>query len=202
MKIAIQQPYFYPYIGYFNLIKSVDKFVFFNDVQYVRRSWINRNRISNDFYLTVPIKKSPRESLINQIKIDHENNWHYKHCRSLETKYGKKCLDNPVYLFYENILKHEFLVDLLMDSIKNVCEFLEIKTEFINSEDLKIDKNLKNKNRIIEICNRLNADSYYNLPGGLSLYSREEFNKNNIDLNFIEIKNIKNYMSIFDFCLS
>lgn len=202
MKIAIQQPYFYPYIGYFDLIKSVDKFIFFNDVQYVRRSWINRNRISKNFYLTVPVKKSPREFLINQIKIDYENNWHYKHCRSLETKYGKECLENPVYLFYKNIPKYEFLVDFLKDSIKDVCKFLDIKTEFINSEDLRIDKNLKNKNRIIEICNRLNANSYYNLPGGSSLYSKEEFKKNNIDLNFIEIKKIKNYMSIFDFCLS
>jgi hypothetical protein len=202
MRIAIQQPYFYPYIGYFNLIKSVDVFVFFNDVQYIRRGWINRNRISEDFYITVPVKKAPQETLINQIKINNEYNWHQSHCKSLETKYGKKCFTNPVYSFYKNIPKYEFLVDLLKESNKNVCEFLSIKTKFIDSEELGIDKKIKNKHRIIEICKKLGATNYCNLPGGASLYSKEYFEKNNITLEFLENKNINNYLSIFDICLS
>lgn len=103
MRIAVQQPYFYPYLGYFKLISSVDKFVFFNDVQYIRRGWINRNRINVDNYLTVPILKTKRSEIINNIKIDYSTHWHYKHCRTLETKYGKKCLEHPIYLFYKNI---------------------------------------------------------------------------------------------------
>jgi len=202
MKIAIQQPYFYPYLGYFQLIKSVDKFVFFNDVQYIRRGWINRNRISENFYLSVPIKKSSQKTLINKIEISYDNNWHYKHCKSLEVKYGKYCEKNPVYLFYKNIPKYKFLVDLLKNSIKNVCDVLEIKTEFVDSEIIDIDENIRNKDRIIEICSRLKAKDYYNLPGGKKLYNKEDFRKNNIKLKFIDTSKIKNKFSILDFCLS
>lgn len=202
MKLAIQQPYFYPYLGYFELIKSVDVFVFFNDVQYVRRSWINRNKISNDFYLTVPINKCAQATNINKIKINYDFNWHYKHCRSIESKYGKKCMNNPVYLFYKNIPKYEYLFDLLRDSIKNVCEFFRIKTEFIDSEIFEIEKTIKGKERIVKICNLLGAKEYYNLPRGANLYNKEDFVHNGIDIKFINIEKINNFMSILDTCLS
>jgi hypothetical protein len=202
MKIAIQQPYFYPYIGYFELIKSVDKFVFFNDVQYIRRGWINRNKIYKESYITIPVKKSIQKTKINQIKINYEHNWHHKHCRTLEAKYGKKCLNHPIYLFYKNIPKYIFLVDLLKSSIKNVCNFLKIETEFLDSEGLNINENIVKENRIIEICKKLDASHYYNLPGGVKLYNKENFNKNNIDLKFIDTNNIKNNFSILDLCLS
>lgn len=201
MKIAIQQPYFYPYLGYFKLISSVDKFVFFNDVQYVRRGWVNRNRINVDNYLTVPIVKTKRSEIIKNIKIDYSTLWHYKHCRTLETKYGKKCLEHPVYLFYKNIPKYTFLFDLLKDSIKSVCNFLKIKTELLDSDKIKVNPSCKKQQRIMEICNRLDCDNYYNLPGGRSLYCQEEFLINNINLEFIRIEEISNYLSIFDLCL-
>jgi len=201
MKIAIQQPYFYPYFGYFKLIKSVDKFVFFNDVQYIRRGWVNRNRISNGLFITVPVCKSKRSDFINKIKIDYSSNWHYKHCRTLETRYGKKCTNHPIYLFYKNVQKYIYLVDLLKDSIMNVCEFLKIKTEFIDSEKIKINPLSKKQQRIIEICNRLNCKSYYNLPGGKGLYSAEDFLSNEISIQFIQTEKIVNYLSVFDLCL-
>lgn len=200
MKTAIQQPYFYPYLGYFKLINSVDKFVFFNDVQYIRRGWINRNRISNKFYLTVPVVKSNQKSLIKDIKINYSKKWHYKHCRTIETRYGKGCLDHPIYLFYKNIPNYVFLVDLLKNSIKNVCQFLNIKTEFVDSEIFNIGENIKNKSRLIAICKKIKADNYFNLSGGKSLYSSDFFNKENIGINFIE-NDFNNYMSIFDLCL-
>ena len=201
IKISIQQPYFYPSLGYFKLIKSVDKFVFFNNVQYIRRGWVNRNRISNDSFITVPVVKADRSDFINKIRIDYSSNWHHKQCRNLETRYGKKCLDHPVYLFYRNIPKYVYLVDLLKDSIKNICDFLKIKTEFLDSEKIKINPLSKKQQRIIEICNRLNCKSYYNLPGGRSLYSKEDFLANNINLEFVQTEEIINYLSIFDLCL-
>lgn len=202
MRIAIQQPYFYPYLGYFELIRSVDKFIFLNDVQYIKRSWINRNRISEDYFITVPVNKSSQDTNINKIKINYNFNWHYKHCRSIELKYGKKCMNNPVYLFYKNIPKYEYLFDLLRDSIKNVCEFLKIKTEFIDSEIFEIEKINKGKDRIIKICNLLGAKQYYNLPRGANLYDKEDFVRNGIDIKFINVEKINNFMSILDTCLS
>lgn len=201
MKIAIQQPYFYPYLGYFKLINSVDFFVFFNDAQYIRRGWVNRNRISKDLFLTVPVVKSNRSNLINSIKIDYSTNWHHKHCRTLQVRYGKKILDHPIYLFYKNIPRYVYIVDLLEESIKNVCEFLNIKTNFIKSENIEINQELKKQSRIIEICNKLKCSHYYNLPGGKKLYCQKDFLKYNINLEFIETKEITNYLSIFDVCL-
>lgn len=200
-KIAIQQPYFYPYFGYFKLINSVDKFLFFNDVQYIRRGWVNRNRISKDLFITTPVLKTNRSRFINEIRIDYSSNWHHKHCRTLETRYGKKSLDHPIYLFYKNIPKYTFLVDLLKDSIKNVCEFLQIKTELLDSEEIKINPVFKKQQRIIEICNRLNCKSYYNLPGGRKLYSEKDFLASNINIHFINTEEVVNYLSIFDLCL-
>lgn len=195
------QPYFYPYLGYFELIKSVDKFVFLNDVQYIRKGWVNRNKISENFYLTVPVTKCSQKTLINQVKINYQHDWHHKHCRSLESKYGKQCQSNPVYLFYKNCLQYTFLVDLLKDSIKNVCNFLKLKTEFIDSECFCIDASIKNQNRILEICTRLKAKEYYNLPGGRLLYRTEYFENQNINLCFLDTNKIQNKLSIFDFCL-
>jgi len=200
-KIAIQQPYFYPYLGYFKLIQSVDVFVSLNDVQYIRRGWVNRNKLNKELFLTVPIIKTNRNELISNIKIDYSSNWHYKHCRTLETMYGKKCFEHPIYLFYKNIPKYVFIIDLLKDSIKNICEFLQIKTKFLDSEKIKINPLYKKQQRIIEICNTLNCKYYYNLPGGQNLYCKEDFLANNINLEFIQTEEIINRLSIFDLCL-
>lgn len=201
MKIAVQQPYFYPYLGFFNLIKEVDVFVLFNDVQYIRRGWINRNRLEEKLFLTVPVKNNSRNSLINQIKIDNEQKWHYKHCQTILSRYGKRAKDHPLYLFYKDLPKIEFLLDLLKITIDNVCNYLQIKTKIVNSETFHTPVYYKGKERIIDICKKINADSYLNLPGGASLYSVEEFKEKNISLNFLNISNIKNYMSILDVCI-
>ena len=89
----------------------------------------------------------------------------------------------------------------MRESIKNVCEFLKIDTIFLNSEDIKIGKDYKKQAKILEICSRLDCKSYYNLPGGRCLYDEKDFLKKNIDLKFIETKEINNYLSIFDLCL-
>jgi hypothetical protein len=96
------------YFIYFNLFLNIATI---NLLYYLFTNKINEK------LLTVSVKKTSRNSLINEIKIDYENNWHYKHCRFLEIKYGKKILNNPVYLHYKNIPKYEFLVDFLKDSI-------------------------------------------------------------------------------------
>jgi len=199
MKVAIQQPYFYPYLGYYKLISSVDLFVLLNDVQYIRRGWVNRNRIEDNTYITVPVKKCPRSSLINEIKIDYGSNWHYRHCRYIETKYGKGCIEHPVFKFYKNIKNYNFLACLLKDSIQNVCDFLEIKTKIVDSEQFEI-KNKKGEDRILEICKKLNAKEYFNLPGGRSLYEKDTFLKKGIDLKFVG--DIENKLSIIDFIFS
>ena len=174
---------------------------FFNDVQYIRRGWINRNRISEDFYITVPVKKAPQETLINQIKIDNTQNWHAKQCRALVSRYGKKSLDHPLYQFYESIEQFDSLLDLLKITMKNTCEFLNIRTEFLDSESFNVEPKLKGKDRIFDICQKYSANQYINLPGGSKLYSKEEFATRNIELEFLDISSISNFMSILDVCI-
>ena len=187
MRIAISQPYFFPYLGYFKLIKSVDKFVFFDDVQYIRRGWVNRNKIRHDdsIWLTVPVKKSSRNSLINEILIDSD--WSYlvdKHKKTFLNIYGKSVETNSFYDFYGELKKHTMLNKLLCESIIWLSRKMGIKTEFLHSSNFP--SNNKREHRIIDICKQLNATEYYNLPGGVKLYSEDFFMQNSIKLKFIE----------------
>ena len=187
MRIAISQPYFFPYLGYFKLIKSVDNFVFFDDVQYIRRGWVNRNKIRHDdsIWLTVPVKKSSRNSLINEILIDSD--WSYlvdKHKKTFLNIYGKNIETNSFYDFYDELKKHTMLNKLLCESIIWLSRKMGIKTEFLHSSDFP--SNNKKEHRIIDTCKQLNATEYYNLPGGVKLYSEDFFMQNSIKLKFIE----------------
>jgi len=186
MKIAISQPYFFPYLGYFKLIQSVDKFVFFDDVQYIRRGWINRNKIrKNDpLWITIPIKKTSRNTRINQIEIDGEwNSIVNIHLKTFETTYGKKVKENDLYHFYASLSSYKSLNDLVCETIKWVCSQLKLKTQFIHSNDFPSD--LKGQDRILDICKKLNATHYFNLPGGVDLYDESVFADQGIKLNFI-----------------
>lgn len=177
-KIAIMQPYFFPYAGYFQLIHEVDLFVFLDDVQYIRRGWINRNRINNfNKYLTIPIKKCPRDTIIKDVEISNIS-WVDYHLKIFDHIYGK----NNINEYYSNFTKYGNLCQLLVDSIKWTTNLLDIQTNFEYSSNYPSKK--FGKDRIIELCQKLNAHSYYNLPGGTSLYRQEDFGS--IALNFID----------------
>ena len=187
MKVAITQPYFFPYLGYFKLIESVDKFVFFDDVQYIRRGWVNRNkiRVKNPLWITVPVKKTNRETPINKIQIDDD--WDKvvsTHLKTFETTYGKKAKQNNFYDFYKSLCLDKSLNEMLCKSIKWVSQKLRIKTEFLSSSEF--GSNLKSQDRIIDICKKLGATQYFNLPGGVHLYDHKSFQENNLSLHFVD----------------
>lgn len=187
MKVAITQPYFFPYLGYFKLIESVDKFVFFDDVQYIRRGWVNRNkiRIDNPLWITVPVKKTTRETPINKIQIDDDWDEVVKtHLKTFETIYGKKVKQNSLYNFYSSLSHDKSLNSMLCKTIEWVSQKLNLKTEFISSSDFA--SNLKSQDRIIDICKKLGATQYFNLPGGVDLYDRKSFAENDLNLNFVD----------------
>ena len=183
MKIAIMQPYFFAYEGYFELISSVDLIVFLDDAQYVRRSWINRNQIYTNKkidkkYLTVPIAKSPINSKIKDIKIAKK--WTTDHINVLKNNYKK---ESNFYNFYESLDHHIFLCPMLVESIKWTCDFLKIKINYSFSS--VFPSNEKSENRVIELCKKFNAKHYYNLPNGEKIYNKLKFMENNISLNFL-----------------
>lgn len=202
MKIAIMQPYYYPYVGYFELIKAVDKFVFLNNVQYIRRGWINRNRIrwtNNWKYLTVPISKCSHTTLIQDVTISG-NNWKYDHLNSLMCVYTKTCIlaNHPSFQFMANINTNN-LCQMLMDTIINTSKYLGITTEFLDSRDFPSSRN--KQHRLIDICKQLNADTYVNATGGVDLYDKTDFEAENIKLEFLEPTKHKNKLSILDLML-
>ena len=191
--IAVMQPYTFPYFGYFQLIEAVDTFVFFDDVQYIRRGYINRNSILNQgkaYSFTIPVKKAPQKTNINQVYINTEN---FQSWKSNFFKTIKNCYNQAP--FYENTLKllekilnqnHTKIDSLAKRSIKKVANYLEIETNFINSSDLSYERTGTGQEKVISICKLLKAADYVNPPGGKALYDTDTFAKNGLQLNFIE----------------
>ena len=190
MKVAIMQPYFFPYIGYFELIKNADVFVFLDNVQFNRRGWVHRNKLFNYQnqldWLSLPIKKMPRDSTkIMDLKFRNESRETFvQNCR----KFPK--LNNILNLNRE-------IIDLMLDFDKDVndylCETIKFSSGILGfsynwykASDLKIKKSEDAQNDIINIVNFFGAEKYLNLPGGKNLYSEKAFNSNGIELTFLE----------------
>ena len=193
MNVAIMQPYFLPYQGFFNLISSVDLFVIYDDAQYVSRSWINRNRLldktGSDWLLTIPVSKSPQKSKINQIQVSENFDTNSLN-RRVSSNYNSALNFRDGYEVFKAVTQsgntQQKLLSVLQNSMKIVSSYLNLKTRFILASDLKIGESLKNQDRIIEICKIVNASSYVNLPGGRSLYTKDRFLNEGLELKFIE----------------
>lgn len=194
------QPYYYPYMGYFDLIKSVDKFVFLNNVQYIRRGWVNRNRIrwNNTVgwkYITVPITKCSRDTLIHNVKISGKE-WKKDHLMSIFLMY-KQSVNHSITKFLASI-ETDNLCELLMQTVKHTADILGIKTEFLDSRDFP--SNNRKQHLLIDICKQAGADHYVNAAGGINLYDKADFEKEGIQLEFMT-KTYENSLSILDVIL-
>lgn len=196
MKLAIMQSYFFPYIGYWQLMNAVDKFVIYDDVNYIKRGWINRNIIIENKkanYLTLPLIKPSQNKLINEITIFEPQKSKEKLFKRIYTAYHKAPFYENIIDLLENIILNEEtnLSKYLINSIKLINKYLEIKTTLILSSELEKDNIKKGRDKIIEICKKLNADYYINPIGGTKLYNKEEFARHNIKLSFLKTDDIK-----------
>lgn len=194
MKVAIMQPYFLPYIGYFQMIKAVDLFVFYDDVNYIKKGWINRNRILvNDeaFLFTVPLSRISQNVLIHDTKINSEKytNWKDDFIKTLEFNYKKAPFYNDVMILMKKILNEDYfsISDLAIQSVVEISNYLKLDTKFkISSKESYLNKQLKGEMRIIDVCKIENATNYINAIGGQELYNKENFQIEGIKLNFIK----------------
>lgn len=196
MKIGIMQPYFLPYIGYWQLLNAVDKYIIYDDVNYIKNGWINRNRIlcgNSSQWLTIKLDRSSSNKLINEIELMSDNIYIKKMLKTIEQIYKKAPYYQEVYALLEKILlfQEKNLAKFLENSIKEICKYLEIKTEIIMSSSVDKDNSLKAEKKVIEICKKLYATEYYNAIGGRELYSFEEFRKNGIELKFLKTEAIR-----------
>jgi len=183
------QPYFFPYIGYFQLINAVDKFVFYDDVNYIKNGWINRNRIlihNQPSYITVHLRNVSPFKLINQIEfIDNRP----KLIKTIQFSYKKAPYYEDVWPIIEKCLKLETekISDLAVESIKSVCDYLDLERTFELSSIYYYDtKDLGKNKRLKAICHRNKVDTYINAIGGQTLYSKKDFMDSNIDLYFLK----------------
>lgn len=196
MTLAIMQPYFLPYIGYLQLMANVDKFVFYDDVAFINRGWINRNRMlinGKDFMFTVPLKEASQNKLINEIYIDNSNNWRTKFLKSIEQAYKKAPHYQVVYAIIEKIINNdtEKINDFIADSFENLNQYLNIQTTIVRSSGIYQNTELKAQERILDICKQEKASHYVNPIGGLELYKKDIFEIESIKLSFMKSKPIQ-----------
>lgn len=202
MKVGIMQPYFFPYIGYFSLIKVVDLFIFYDDVNYIKGGWVNRNRIlinSEAKYLTLNVKNGSPNKLINEIEFDDNRQ---KLLKTIEQNYKKAPYFKQVWPLLETNLKLKTtsLADIAINSVRSVTNYLGMKTKFeISSVSYPETKGLERSERLKQICRKTHADTYINAIGGIDLYDKNDFLKNHINLQFLkpQLLQYKQYKETF-----
>lgn len=191
--IAVMQPYIFPYIGYFQMIKAVDKFVFYDDVNFIKKGWINRNRIlvnGSDYKFTVPLQNVSQNNLISEtyIKNDVYNDWKNKFLQTVELNYKKAPEFEKVFSMLTNFFESEYVLisEIAIESIKLVSEYLEVNTEFIISSETYDNKAMERQERLIHICKKEQQNHYINALGGQELYKKTDFLNQGIRLEFLK----------------
>jgi hypothetical protein len=190
------QPYIFPYIGYFQLLHCVDNFVIFDDVNFIKRGWINRNRIlinGAPYLFTIPLEKASSNHLIKDITLAKTyDEWLKDFYKTLDRSYKKAPYFEVTSELIHNCfnIESKFLIDILTNSIKNLCQYLKINTKLSLSSSHPNTLKLKSELRVLDICKNLSSTNYINLPGGRELYNSRNFRKENIKLSFLQPMNI------------
>ncbi len=190
MKLAIMQPYFLPYIGYFQLINSVDEFVIYDNIQFTKKGWINRNRIlvnQKEDYISIPLKKDSDYLNVNQRFLsDTWNVDRKKMLNKIVESYRKAPHFESTYTLFEKCLMFEEtnLFDFIHNSLTQTLLYLSITTKITVSSSIEIDHQLKSEEKVLAICKSQNASTYINPSGGIELYSKERFEAVGVQLKF------------------
>ncbi len=193
MKLAIMQPYFFPYIGYYQLVNSVDHFIFYDDVNFIKRGWINRTNIITKEakqLLSVSLSHSSQNKRINEIKLNGKPE---KILRTIEFTYKKAPYFEDVFPLIESCIfsDYELISEFAAHTIRSVSEYLGVKTEFsFSSEFHRSTAGYEKARRLMDICKKENAEIYINSIGGQAIYTKEEFRQEGIDLYFLKSKPI------------
>lgn len=196
------QPYFFPYIGYFQLINAVDVYVNLNHVSFIKNGYMTRNIIKNDINININVSNASQNKRCIDVDVLADNKWFGKFYKTLELNYKKEYYFNDVM---ENIIdiwkfsNFKNISDFNFNSIFYICKYLDIKTELISSSvgitERKLNEGLQ------DIVKHFNGKTYINTIGGQKLYSKEDFNNNGMELKFIQMENISvnpKYISILD----
>lgn len=196
-KTAIMQPYFMPYIGYWQLIKSVDEFIVYDNIQYTKKGWFNRNRILNgdsDRLFTIPLKKDSDYLTVAERYLSDDSPKEIKRLlQIIQNTYRKAPQYAEVYPIIEGCFTCDKtnLFEYIYNSIKIICDYLEIDTKITISSTVDIDHSLKAEQKVMALCKATDTDVYINAIGGVELYDKAEFAASGLNLQFIKSKPIE-----------
>lgn len=187
MILGANQPYFLPYLCYFQLINAVDKFLLANNFQYIRHGWINRNRIltyGKIIYLSIPLIHATPNKSINELYVCDNPK---PQLHSVKTAYAKAPYYDSVFPMIESMLyfHDRNLSAFTFNSLRMVCDYLGITTPLILNSERGNNTELRGEDRVIHLCHAMGADTYINAIGGQRLYSRERFAAAGINLKFL-----------------
>jgi hypothetical protein len=189
MTLGIMQPYFLPYIGYWQLLAAVDQFVIYDNIQYTKKGWINRNRFlrdGQDVYFTVPLKKASDYLAVaeREVAADFDRD---QLLRSWAAAYRRAPHLGEVWPLLERIVRAPLsnLFDYVHHSVTEVAAFLDIHTPIVVSSTIPIDHALRGEHKVLALCEALGADRYLNSIGGVELYSAPAFAARSVALEFL-----------------
>ena len=188
MTLGIMQPYFMPYIGYWQLMAAVDTYVVYDDVNYIKGGWVARNNIllnGQKHMFTITLNGASPNKLFNEITIKDDFK---KFSRLIESAYRKSPYYAEVSALLDKIYNYEdkSLGVFMMHSFQVVLDYLEINTKLVLSSTIEKDNSLRGKDKVKHICHLLGADTYYNAIGGQELYDKEDFMADGINLHFVQ----------------
>lgn len=190
MRVSISQPTLFPWIGYFNIIKNSDVFVFFDDVKFEKHSWQMRNRLKelskdreSPVWIRIPTKIAKTDTLIKDVLIDNSENWKENHIKAFQINYGKS-YDEVSFILDLYNKEWDKLVDFNIEFITNCCKFLEITTKLVKSSDLNC--NGKKGELVLNICKKIGATEYLTSVGAVDYLEdyRKMFDESTIKITY------------------
>lgn len=190
------QPYFLPYIGYMQLMSAVDTFVLYDDVTFINRGWINRNRLlinGQEYLFTVPLRDASQNKRINEVHLADDPKWRGKLLKTIEQGYRKAPQYATVMPVTEKIINFatDSIAELVYVSLVELNQYLGLTTRLVASSAVYENAHLKAQERILEICRQENATQYVNPIGGQELYDKGAFAQAGITLNFIQSNRVE-----------
>lgn len=205
MDISIMQPYLFPYIGYYQMINGSDYFVIADDVQFIKKGWINRNRIllnGEPSLITLPLNRDSTYLKIYERSFENQagSKRRITFLNKIVNSYHKAPEFTNVYPLIEKIMSFENynVAEFLHNSIKEICLYLDISTKIIVESTLNLPSELDYQDSIIYVCKELKAKRYINPIGGMDLYSRRKFEENSIELKFIKTRETLDYRQFYN----
>ena len=191
---SIIQPAFLPWIGYFEIINKSDNFVFLDNVQYVKRSWVNRNYISQKdkkILISLPVKtKLKYYQKINEVELYDFKTTRKKHLNTFTHVYRRSINFSNYFPFINEIYSNtnsNNLSDFLINSLIKISDLIGINTKFYKASQLNL-KSIEPNERIIEICKKLDVKNYFSGPSAKNYIDNKLFANNDIKLSFIKYK--------------